>query len=167
LRVEGIRGNVDTRLRKLDEAQFDAIVLADAGLTRLGLASRITERLSLATMLPAVGQGALGIEARDDHVEAIEAAVTLDHKETHTAVVAERAMLAALQGGCLAPIAAHGRVQADRLTLQGRVIQLKGVHLVETTLSSAIDDAVALGQRVAEALLGQGAAEFIQEGRAH
>ncbi len=165
LRVEGIRGNIDTRLRKLDGVQFDAIVLAEAGLTRLGLTSRITERLPLDTMLPAVGQGALGIEARDDHVEAIQAAVGLDHAETHAAVAAERAMLAALLGGCLAPIAAHGSVRADRLTLRGRVIQLRGTHMVEATLGSAIDDAVALGQRVAEALLAQGAAEFIQEGR--
>ncbi|MDZ7616242.1 MAG: hydroxymethylbilane synthase [Patescibacteria group bacterium] len=165
LRVEGIRGNVDTRLRKLDEGQFDAIMLAEAGLTRLGLAARITERLPLDIMLPAVGQGALGIETRDSHEEALQAAAGLDHAQTHAAVVAERAMLAGLHGGCLAPIAAHGSMQATTLTLRGRVIHPNGEAMVEATFDARMDQAAALGQQVADALLAQGAADFIQQAR--
>jgi hydroxymethylbilane synthase len=165
LRVEGIRGNVDTRLRKLDQRQYNAIVLAEAGLTRLGLVHRMTQRLPLDVMLPAVGQGALAIETRTDHDEVLTALGTLDHAETHAAVVAERAMLAALQGGCLAPIAAYGTVQGDCLTLRGRVVHPQGVDAVDASLDSALDAAASLGRRVADALLAQGAEAFIQEGR--
>ncbi len=165
LRVEDIRGNVDTRLRKLDEGQYDAIVLAVAGLMRLGLDHRITQQLPLDVMQPAVGQGALAIETRADQLGAIEAVASLDHKETHAAVVAERAMLAALQGGCLAPIAGYGIVRDTRLTLNGRVVHPQGSGAVEVNLSSDLDDAASLGRRVAEALLAQGAGEFIEESR--
>jgi len=165
LRVEGIRGNVDTRLRKLDDGQYAAVVLAEAGLTRLGLADRITQRLPLAIMLPAVGQGALAIEARADHKDVMAAVAPLDHPGTHVAVIAERAMLAALQGGCLAPIAAYGLVRGNRLTLRGRVVHPLGRRLVEACSDSAPDEGAALGRQVADSLLAQGADEFIQEGR--
>lgn len=165
LHVENIRGNVDTRLRKLDEGRYDAIVLAEAGLTRLGLAYRITQQLPLAVMQPAVGQGALAIETQAGRLDVIPIVGTLDHQETRAAVVAERAMLAALQGGCLAPIAGHGIVRQGRLTLHGRVVHPRGSHSVEAGFSSGPDEAEALGRRVAEALLAQGAAEFIQQSR--
>lgn len=165
LRVEDIRGNVDTRLRKLDQGRYDAVILAEAGLTRLGWAHRITERLSFEVMQPAVGQGALAIETRADRVDVIQAAGWLDHRETHAAVVAERAMLAALRGGCLAPIAAYGLVRQGRLTLNGRVVHPEGSRAVEANLCSDLDQAAALGRGVAEALLMQGADEFIEESR--
>ena len=111
--MRDIRGNVDTRLRKLDEGQFDAIVLARAGLSRLGLADRITEPIALELMLPAVGQGALGIEARSDDSATRSARESLDHLATHRAVIAERALLARLLGGCLAPVGAYCRPLAD------------------------------------------------------
>ncbi len=166
LRVEGLRGNVDTRLRKLDDGKYDAIVLAEAGLTRLGLAPRITQPLPLSLMLPAVGQGALAIETRSDLDDAIAALRALDHPESHAAVVAERAMLAALQGGCLAPIAGLGTVRGDRLTLQGRVVHPLGARSIEVNFTAPVDEAAPLGRRVANALLEQGAGELIEAGRA-
>ncbi len=164
LRVEGIRGNVDTRLRKLDQGQYDAIVLAEAGLTRLGLAGRINHTLPLAVMLPAIGQGALGIETRAEPDAAATLGV-LDHPPTHAAVAAERAMLAALQGGCLAPIAALGSVRGDCLTLQGRVLHPQGTRAIDVTFSAPLDEPIALGHRAADALRAQGADELIREGR--
>ena len=106
-----LRGNIDTRLRKLDEGNYDAIVLAEAGLQRLGLASRITQILPLDLMLPAIGQGALGIETRATDQVARQTLIALDHGPTHQAVLAERALLAGLHGGCLAPIAAFAHCE--------------------------------------------------------
>ena len=114
LQIRDIRGNVDTRLRKLHGGQFDAIVLAEAGLERLGLAGQITQRLPPAIMLPAVGQGALALEVRSDDRRTRQLVQSLDHAASHAAVAAERAMLAALRGGCLAPVAAWGRLDQDR-----------------------------------------------------
>ena len=164
LRVEDIRGNVDTRLRKLDQGRYDAIVLAEAGLTRLGLDSRISETLPLAVMLPAVGQGALGIETRAEP-DAVATLGALDHSPTRAAVAAERSMLAALRGGCLAPIGALGSVRRDRLTLQGRVVHPLGARAIDVSLSAPLDEVVGLGQRVADALRAEGADELIRLGR--
>jgi len=150
LQMKDVRGNVDTRLRKLDQGDFDALVLAEAGLRRLGLAARITQVLPMSIMLPAVGQGALGLETRCDDRAAREAVARLDDPATHRAVLAERAMLSALQGGCLAPIAAWGRVEGNRLALTGRVLSADGKEKIEATHSAAAaDDAEALGRRVA------------------
>ena len=110
LEMRDIRGNVDTRLRKLREGQFEAIILAQAGLERLGFTQHITQVLPLSLMLPAVGQGALGIETREDDAATRATLAFLDHAPARAAVLAERAMLAALHGGCLAPIAAWGRI---------------------------------------------------------
>ncbi len=115
LRMADIRGNVDTRLRRVADGDFDAIVLAEAGLNRLGLADRITQILSVERMLPAVGQGALGIEARSDDEATCEVLNALDHTETHQAVLAERSLLRTLQGGCLAPIGAWARIEEGSL----------------------------------------------------
>ena len=113
LEMRDIRGNVDTRLRKLREGHYEAIVLAQAGLDRLGLTKHITQILPLGLMLPAVGQGALGIEARADDAATREALACLDHPPTHAAVKAERAMLAALHGGCMAPSPPGGGSKAS------------------------------------------------------
>lgn len=165
LRVEPIRGNVDTRLNKLDAGQFDAVVLAEAGLRRLGFEERITQILPAAVMLPAVGQGALGLEARADAHAVRELVAALDHAPSHAAILAERAMLAALEGGCLAPIAAWGRVDQRGLTLTGRVLDPDGKRRLEVTRSGQTPEARQLGEEVAAALIAQGAAELIRASR--
>ena len=166
LRMKDIRGNVETRLRKLQQGEYDALILAQAGLQRLGLAEKITQRLPLTLLLPAVGQGALALETRADDKAARNSVAPLNHPATHAAVVAERAMLAALQGGCLAPVAGYGRVENDRLILTGRVISHDGARLLEATLAADVANAAALGRQIAEALLAQGAAELICAARA-
>jgi hydroxymethylbilane synthase len=166
LEMRDIRGNVDTRLRKLREGQYEAIVLARAGLERLGLGKHITQILPLGIMLPAIGQGALGIEAREDDSSTQAALSCLDHAPTHAAVLAERAMLAALHGGCLAPIAAWGRIESGRLLLTGRVLDPAGTRKLEAELTASAEEAKSIGERVAEKLLEQGAAELIAGCRA-
>ena len=166
LEMRDIRGNVDTRLRKLREGHYEAIILAQAGLERLGLAKHITQVLPLSLMLPAVGQGALGIEARADDATTREALAFLDHPPTHAAVTAERALLAALHGGCMAPIAAWGRIEGAQLVLGGRVLDPAGMRKLEAMQSGTVDQAESLGRSVAGVLLEQGAAELIAECRA-
>jgi len=177
LRMKDIRGNIDTRLRKLrgdcpdfrvgenGTVPFDALVLAEAGLRRLGLEAHITQRLPLEIVLPAPGQGALALEIRTDDEPTRRIVAQLDHPPTRAAVTAERAMLAALQGGCLAPIAALGRVDGDRLTLIGRVLGRDGVRRIEAHEAATLAEAVALGRQVADVLLDQGAGELIQAAR--
>lgn len=165
LRFNDIRGNVDTRLRKLDQGDYDALVLAEAGLRRLGMAEHITQVLPASIILPAVGQGALGLEIRCDDSSTRNVLQRLNDAPTHAAVLAERAMLAALEGGCLAPIAAWGRVEDQVLKLSGRVLSPDGAKRIETTLSGGLHEADQLGNRVAEALIAQGAAELIRAAR--
>jgi hydroxymethylbilane synthase len=165
LLVEGVRGNVDTRLAKLDAGEFDALVLAEAGLKRLGLASRITQVLPSDVMLPAVGQGALGIECRADDAKTQAALAALDDAATHAAVRAERALLAQLRGGCLAPVGANGRIIDGRLELSAVVLSADGRHRIAASDGADPADAVALGRRVAEALLSRGAAALIAGSR--
>jgi hydroxymethylbilane synthase len=165
LQPKEIRGNIDTRLRKVHEKQYDALVLAEAGLTRLGLTREITQSMPMSMMLPAVGQGALGLETRRDDEATRTALTALDHPATHHAVLAERAMLAALHGGCLAPIAAWGRVEDGRLALTGRVLSPDGRSKIEAVGEANLSDSVVLGRRVAEKLLLQGATELINLAR--
>lgn len=162
--VEDIRGNVETRLRKLDEGQYDAIVLAEAGLKRLGFADRIAAIIPNTQMLPAIGQGALGIETRagDERVRALLA--PLDHSLSHQAVLAERTLLSRLRAGCLAPVGAWARFEQDRLLLDAVVLSHDGARRLVVSDSIA-GDAEALGERVAQQLLAQGAAELISEAR--
>lgn len=160
LDVRDIRGNVDTRLRKLDEGQYDAILLAAAGLRRLGLAGRITEYLSTDLMLPMVSQGAIAIETRADDRDALAAVAPLDHAPTRTAVTAERAFLARLGAGCTAPVAAHARL-LDGGTLQldamiGALDPALGLAPVRGRLSAPADDPAALGRALAEQLIANG-----------
>ncbi len=165
LNVCDIRGNVDTRLKKLDDGQFDAILLAEAGLRRLGLDDAITQVLPPEKLLPAVGQGALGLETRTDDTTARTAVAALDDCATHRAVVAERTLLAALQGGCLAPIAAWARIESYVLTLSGRVLSADGRKCLDVTLGREPALAVDLGRIVAEMLLNEGAAGLIEASR--
>jgi hydroxymethylbilane synthase len=163
--IEDIRGNVDTRLRKLDDGEFDAIVLAQAGLTRLGLASRITQVLPREVMLPAVGQGALGIEIRADDERAQNAVGPLDDADTRAAVVAERALLAELRGGCLAPVGAWGRMDGEQLLLNAVVLSSDGKVRLHAQDASSPADAASLGRRVAQSLRQQGSDDLIAASR--
>ena len=165
LQTRDIRGNIDTRLRKLDQGEYDAIVLAEAGLRRLGLADRIAQVLPMRLVLPAVGQGALALETRTEDEIAQRSVAPLDHPPTHAAVLAERAMLSALQGGCLAPIAALARVEGERLTLTGRVISREGDRMLENTQEGSAAEPAMLGEQVAGALLAKGAGELIRASR--
>jgi len=166
LQVMGIRGNVDTRLRKLDEGQYDAIVLACAGLERLGLEDRIVEELGPPRLLPAPGQGALGIECRADDSRVSELLKSLEHRETRASTDAERAMLGLLHAGCSAPVGAWGRVEADQLILDGLVASSDGQQILRASSAGALVDAHQIGHSVAEDLLHQGAAEIIASARA-
>jgi hydroxymethylbilane synthase len=165
LQMLDVRGNVDTRLRKLAEGQFEAIVLAEAGLARLGLTEQIVQVLPRSLILPAVGQGALGLETRDDDHLTRQIVQRLDHAPTHQAVLAERAMLAALRGGCLAPVGAWGRIEGDRLCLDGIVLSPDGKSRLEADAQASVNDSLALGEQVAARLLAQGAGNLIAAAR--
>jgi len=172
LELREIRGNVDTRLAKLDaHPEWAGILLAVAGMVRLGLAGRIGERLPDAVMLPATGQGALAVTARTgDAVASDAAAGAVHHPPTAHATAAERAFLRALEGGCQVPVAAHATLgEKGRARLHGRVVSLRGeraVEGIESGVARTDADADALGQRLAERLLGDGAAEILAEVRA-
>lgn len=166
LRMADIRGNVDSRLRKVQEGLYDAIVLAQAGLERLQLSAHITQQLPLTIMLPAVGQGALGLETRAADASTRETIALLDHPPTHQAVLAERGLLAALLGGCLAPVGAWGRIEADGLLhLTAAVLSGDGRQRLSVEVSAQPAEGIALGHRAAEELLAQGAAELIRAAR--
>jgi hydroxymethylbilane synthase len=165
LRISDVRGNVDTRLRKLDEGQFDAIVLAEAGLRRLGLSHRATHVLPIDAMLPAVGQGALGIECRRDDVRTLAAITPLNDAASRAAVTTERALLAHLRGGCMAPVGALGRVQQGMLHLAAVVVSPDGAQRLVAHGAAAMVDAESLGKHVAEKLIAQGADALIAGAR--
>jgi hydroxymethylbilane synthase len=164
LRLEPIRGNVDTRLRKLDDGQFDAIILAAAGLHRLEFAGRITEHLSTELVLPAVGQGALAIETRSDDANINEIVSRLNHETTRLACQAERAFLKGLGGGCLVPIAAQAEIAATTLTLTGLVASTDGSEIVRGKLAGPSEEAEALGHQLAQELIAQGADQILARG---
>lgn len=159
--IKDLRGNVDTRLRKLDEGEYDALVLACAGLRRLGMENRISAALPAAEMLPAVGQGALGIETRAADEATIAAVSKLDHKFTRLACTAERAFLRSLGGGCQLPIAAYAVVREKRIRLGGLVADPQGGRVVRDRISGGLDDAEQLGCELGERLLKQGASDLL------
>lgn len=163
--VEEVRGNVETRLRKADDGEFAAVVLAEAGLRRLGLTSRIKHVLPFDIMLPAVGQGALGIECRANDDATAAALRPLDDAATHAAVTAERALLESLRGGCMAPIGALATVERGKLGLQAVVLNINGSRRLFASDATEPSRAAELGRRVAESLLQQGAAELIAGSR--
>jgi hydroxymethylbilane synthase len=158
-----LRGNVDTRLRKLDEGQYDALVLACAGLRRLGLEDRISVALSSEQMLPSPGQGAIAIEARAGDVGTIALIGRLDHKFTRLACTAERSFLRSLGGGCQLPIAAYAVVRDKKIRLHGLVADTEGKQIVRDHISGPLDEAEQLGSRLAERLLESGAAELLAQ----
>jgi hydroxymethylbilane synthase len=158
LQVESVRGNLDTRLRKLDEGQYDAILLAAAGLKRLGWGDRIAEILPAEQMCPAVGQGALAIETRAGFDEI----AMLDHAATHTAVLAERAVLGALGGGCQVPIGAYATVSGSRLHIVAIVAAPDGSQVIRSETEGPAAEAEKIGARVAADLLDRGARQILQ-----
>jgi hydroxymethylbilane synthase len=162
LRIEALRGNVDTRLRRLDAGELDAIVLACAGLIRLGLESRITARLDPRISLPAVAQGVIGIECRSADSRTLEAVTTLDHPATRIAMDAERAFAHRLGGSCQSPIAAHAELEGRRLTLDGLVAEPDGSRVLRDRQWGSIDDPAALGTLLAERVLAAGAGPLLQ-----
>lgn len=155
--IRGLRGNVNSRLAKLDAGEFDAIILAAAGLKRLGLAERITTVLEPEFSLPAIGQGAIGIECRLDDARTRELIAALDDPATHIRVAAERAFNARLQGGCQVPIAGHALLEHARLWLRGLVGEPDGSRIVAGEIRGPAADAEALGAALAESLLERGA----------
>jgi hydroxymethylbilane synthase len=148
-----VRGNVDTRVRKWRDGQYDALVLAVAGLKRIGLAHLVSQVLSFDIMLPAAGQGAIGIECRREDQGLLESISCLDHRETHAAVSAERAFLAAVGGGCRLPIGVYGAVEGNELQLSGRIVREKDGAIVEGKSSGSIEDSRLIANRLAKQLL--------------
>ncbi len=163
LTILPLRGNVNTRLAKLDQDDYDAIILASAGLLRLGFAARITAYLSTTESLPAIGQGAIGIECRTDDARLHALLQPLHHEVTAARVLAERAMNARLQGGCQVPIAGHAIITNGVLALRGLVGAPDGSEIIEANATGPSDNAEALGEEVAEQLLQHGAARILRE----
>lgn len=163
LDIRELRGNVDTRLRKVASGEYDAIVLSKAGLDRLGWSQKITEALSTEISLPAVGQGAIAIEARAKDKDAAEILEKLDDAETRTAIIAERALLAALQGGCQVPLGAWARVERGELVMEAVVCSVDGVEYVRQKASASPDQPVQLGEHMARLLIEAGARNILDE----
>jgi hydroxymethylbilane synthase len=160
LRIETIRGNVATRLRKIDEG-FDAVVLAHAGLKRLGLADKVAQVFSTEEMLPAVAQGALAIEARQDDAETLRRLAPLEDRTTRIQIEAERGFLRKLQGGCQVPIAGHAELKGERVHLRGLVANLDGTVIIRGERSGPASQAAAIGEGLADELLARGAGEIL------
>lgn len=158
-----VRGNIDTRLRKVESGEYDAIVLSRAGLDRLGWSNRISETLSTEISLPAVGQGAVAVEARVKDLEAADALAKLDDAETRTAIIAERALLAALQGGCQVPLGAWARMEREELVLEGCVCSVDGAQYIRQRISGPADQPGPLGEQMAKLLIEAGAMSILQE----
>lgn len=162
LEIIDLRGNVGTRLSKLDAGLYDAIILASAGLKRLGLSERIRHTLPASVSLPAVGQGALGLECREKDQQVLDLIQPLLHIETSACVRAERAFNAYLEGGCQVPIAGYATLHADELHIEGRVGSVDGATLLVAELRGPVEEAEQLGETLAQQLLELGAGELLQ-----
>lgn len=161
--VQNLRGNINTRLSRLDQGGYDAIILAAAGLRRMGFANRIRAYFSIEDSLPAAGQGALGIECRDDDEAMKSLLAPLNHAATHTCVIAERAVCRRLGGGCTVPIAAFGEIHHDTLVLRGLVPNRDGTRILRVKHEGDPKNAESIGLRVAEELLQLGADKILRE----
>jgi hydroxymethylbilane synthase len=161
--IQPIRGNVDTRLKKLEAGEVDALIVAAAGLERLGLLDRVTEFFSSERFLPAVGQGALAIEARAGDIFVLNLLKSLDHSETRAAITAERTLLQALGGGCRVPIAAYGRILEGQLVVDGLVASPDGKTLLRDRVYGALESPDTVGKKLAERLLAAGAARLLEQ----
>jgi len=163
LDIRDLRGNVDTRLRKVESGEYEAILLAKAGLDRLGVSQRIAEILSPEVCMPAVGQGAIAVECRLKDAETADILAPLDDAETRTAIIAERALLAALQGGCQLPLGAWARIERGELVLEACVCSVDGVQYVKQRATAPPEQAAALGEHMARLLIEAGAQSILQE----
>jgi hydroxymethylbilane synthase len=163
LDVRDLRGNVDTRLRKVESGEYEAVMLAKAGLDRLGWSGRITETLSPEVFLPAVGQGAIAVECRLKDTEAAELVAGLDDAESRTAIIAERALLSALHGGCQVPLGAWARMERGELVMEACVCSVDGVQYVKQRATSAPEQAAELGGQMANLLMEAGAQGILEE----
>lgn len=161
--IKDLRGNVNTRLRKLDEGQYDAIILAAAGLIRLEMPERIKQYLPTEVLLPANGQGAVGIECRTDDKQVQTYLSVLEHAETRARVLAERAMNRKLEGGCQVPIGAFAEVSGDNIELRGLVGALDGSTIIRSDIQGTVDNAEQLGEALGQQLLDKGAASILKE----
>lgn len=162
LDIREMRGNVDTRLRKVDSGEYEAIILAKAGLDRLGMSGRITEILSPDVCMPAVGQGAIAVQARLKDAEISDALASLDDNETRQSIVAERALLAALQGGCQVPLGAWARFERNALAVDAVVCSPDGSNYIRQRVSGPADQPRELGQRLAQLLIDAGAGTILE-----
>jgi hydroxymethylbilane synthase len=163
LDIRDLRGNVDTRLRKVESGEYDAIMLAKAGLDRLGATHRITEVFSPDIFLPAVGQGAIGVECRADDPETSAALEKLDDAETRSAIIAERTLLSTLEGGCQVPLGAWARLERDELVLEACVCSVDGTQYIKQRAAAPPDQARALGEHMGRLLIDAGAQSILQE----
>ena len=163
LRVENLRGNVNTRLRRLDDGDYDALILAAAGLIRLNLKDRIKQYLDVELSLPAVGQGAVGIECREDDDEMIRLLQPLTDREASLRVKAERTANARLGGGCHVPVAVFAEINTDTMIVRGLVGELDGSRILRASVSGTVDNAVRLGQEVGDQLIRQGAQQILDK----
>lgn len=161
--IKDLRGNVGTRLNKLDDGQYDAIILASVGLKRLSLEHRITQYIDTDLMLPAVGQGAIGIESRTDDKQILDIISVLDDKKSRACIQAERTMNNVLQGGCQVPIAGYCRLNNNELILQGLVGRVDGSKIIKQQITGFINEAESLGEKLAKQLLNQGADLILTE----
>jgi hydroxymethylbilane synthase len=163
LDLRDLRGNVDTRLRKVESGEYEAVVVAKAGLDRLGLSKRISEVLSPEVCLPAVGQGAIAVECRLKDTEAADLLAPLDDAETRTAILAERALLAALQGGCQVPLGAWARIERGELLLDACVCSVDGAQYVKQRATAPPEQAAQLGEHMARLLIEAGAQSILEQ----
>jgi len=163
LDIREMRGNVDTRLRKVDSGEYEAIVLAKAGLDRLGMSARISEVLSPDVCMPAVGQGAIAVQARLKDADLADALAPLDDNETRQSIVAERALLGALEGGCQVPLGAWARFERHELAMDAVVCSPDGASYIRQRATGPADQARELGQRLAQLLIDAGAGTILQE----
>jgi hydroxymethylbilane synthase len=165
LEILDIRGNVETRIKKLDDGIYEAIILAEAGLHRLGYLDRVAQKIPIHRLLPAVGQGALGLETRADDQTTITALAALNHLASQLAVTAERSLLAHLRGGCLAPVAAWCRMEDDKLRLEAKVLSLDGQTQLQVDRRFDPEQAEEQGRLAAEELIAAGAQQLIESAR--
>ena len=163
LDLRDLRGNVDTRLRKVESGEYEAVMVAKAGLDRLGLSQRISEVLSPEICMPAVGQGAIAVECRLKDTEAGELLAPLDDAETRTAIIAERALLAALEGGCQVPLGAWARIERGEIVLDACVCSVDGLQYVKQRATAPPDQAAQLGEHMARVLIEAGAQSILEE----
>ena len=164
LAIVPLRGNLETRLKKIQAENLQGIILAAAGMKRLGLAGKISQYLPIETMLPAVGQGALGLEVRDGNNDLMEVLAKLNHAPTAAEITAERSFLRHLGGGCLLPIAAFGKLEGEKLTLEGLVAAPNGSSVIRDKVRGAIAEAEELGKRLAEIIIEKGGKKLLELG---